>query len=140
MNAKFDSSLFAYHNGFIIVYSLIYVNGLIITRNKLAFVASIIDQLGKKISLKDLGPLHFFIGIDIIPTRDGLFLTQHKYICDILAQTSMDGAKDMTTPLSTFISLKFVYGSSSVNSMEYQRVIGGLIYLSLTRLDINFAF
>lgn len=72
-------------------------------------------------------------------TRDGLFLTQHKCIRDILAQTSMDGAKDVKTPfMSTSISLTLVDSSSLVDSMEYHRVIGAL-QLTLARLDISCA-
>jgi hypothetical protein len=51
----------------------------------------------------------------------------------------MDGAKDVTTPLFTSVSLKLADSSSSVDSTEYRRVIGALQYLSLTRPDISFA-
>jgi hypothetical protein len=83
--------------------------------------------------------LHFFLGIEVIPTQNGLFLTQHKYIRDLLARTCMDGAKDVTTPLSTSVSLKLNDGSAAVNPTEYCKVIGALQYLSLTRPDISFA-
>jgi hypothetical protein len=139
INAKSDSSLFVFHDGSILAYCLVYVDDLILTGNNSTFVASIIDQLGQKFSLKDLGPLHFFLGVEVIPTKEGLFLTQHKYIRDMLSKTSMAGAKDVTTPLSTSVSLKLADGSSSVDSTEYRRVIGALQYLSLTRPDISFA-
>ncbi|KAF5471799.1 hypothetical protein F2P56_008566, partial [Juglans regia] len=51
----------------------------------------------------------------------------------------MDGAKDVTTPLSTSVSLKLDDGTPTVDSTEYRRVIGALQYLSLTRPDISFA-
>lgn len=50
----------------------------------------------------------------------------------------MDGARDVTTPLSTSVSLKLEDGSSSVDSTKYRSVIGALQYLTLTRLDISF--
>ena len=128
-----------FHDGSTLAYCLVYVDDLILTGNNSTFVASIINQLGQKFSIKDLGPLHFFLGVEVIPTKKGLFITQHKYIRDILAKTSMDGAKDVTTPFSTSISLKLADGSSSVDSTEYRRVIGALQYLSLTRPDISFA-
>ena len=104
INAKFDSSLFVFHDGSILAYCLVYVDDLILIGNNSTFVASIIDQLGQKFSLKDLGPLHFFLGVEVIPTKEGLFLTQHKYIRDMLSKTSMDGAKDVTTPLYLSLS------------------------------------
>lgn len=139
MNAKSDSSLFVYHHDSILVYCLVYVDDLVITGNNSPFVERIIDYLGKKFSLKDLGPLHFFLGIEVIPTREGLFLSQHKYIRELLARTSMEGAKDVTTPLSTSVPLKLDDGTSSFDAIEYRRVIGRLQYLSLNRPDISFA-
>ncbi|KAF9662593.1 hypothetical protein SADUNF_Sadunf18G0070500 [Salix dunnii] len=76
--------------------------------------------------------------LQVIPTKDGLLLTQHKYIRDLLAKSSMDGARDITTPLSTSAPLKLTDGSSVVDSTEYCRVIGALQYMSLTRPDISF--
>lgn len=75
VNSKSDSSLFVLHNGSILVYCLVYVDDLIIIGHNLAFVASIIDQLGKKFSIKDLGPLHLYLGVEVILTKYGLFLT-----------------------------------------------------------------
>jgi len=139
VNTKSDSSLFIYIVASTTTYFLVYVDDLIITSNNSYFAASVIQQLGRKFSLKDLGPLHFFLGIEVIPTQNGLFLTQHKYIKDLLARTCMDGAKDVTTPLSTSVSLKLNDGSAAVNPTEYRKVIGALQYLSLTQLDISFS-
>lgn len=126
-----------FHNGSTLVYCLVYVDDLIIIGNNLTFVASIIYQLGQKFSINDLGSLHLFLCVEIIPILYGLFLSQHKYICDLLAKTSMDGAKDVTTPLSTSIPLKLANNSSSIDSTKYRRVIGALQYLSLTKPDIS---
>jgi len=90
-------------------------------------------------SLKDMGPFHFFLGVEVIPTRTGLFLSQHKYIRELLANTFMSGAKDVSTPLSTTKSLQLVDGSAAVDSSEFRSIIGRLQYLSLTRPDISFA-
>ena len=90
-------------------------------------------------SLKDMGSLHFFLGIEVIPTRAGLFLSQYKYVCDLLANTSMSGAKDVSTPLSTTQSLQLIDGTAAVDSFEFRRIIGRLQYISLTRPNISFA-
>ena len=102
-------------------------------------MANIIKQLGDMFSLKDMGSLHFFLGIEVIPTRAGLFLSQHKYVHDLLANTSMSGAKDVSTPLFTTQSLQLIDGTAVVDSSEFRRIIGRLQYLSLTRPDISFA-
>ena len=102
-------------------------------------MANIIKQLGDMFSLKDMGSLHFFLGIKVIPTWAGLFLSQHKYVSDLLANTSMSGAKDVSTPLSTTQSLQLIDGTIAVDSSGFRRIIGRLQYLSLTRHDISFA-
>jgi hypothetical protein len=138
-NSKADSSLFIYKTKFVTCYFLVYVDDLIIIGNDPSFVSSIIDQLGNQFSLKDMGQLHFFLGMEVIPTTKGLFLSQHKYIRDLLTKTNMHGAKDVTTPLSTSTVLKLIDGTSSADSTEFRSVIGALQYLSLTRPDISFA-
>ena len=75
LNSKSDTSLFVFHDGSTIAYCLVYVDDLILTGNNSAFVTRIIDQLGQKFSIKDLGSLYFFLGVEVIPTTDGLFLT-----------------------------------------------------------------
>ena len=79
------------------------------------------------------------MGIEVIPTKVGLFLSQHKYICELLDNTGMSGAKDVSTPLSTTQSLQLVDGMVVVDSSEFRRIIGSLQYISLTHLDISFA-
>ena len=118
---------------------LVYVDDLVITGNNKKFVAHVVTKLGDQFSLKDMGSLHYFLGVEVIPTTAGVFLSQHKYVRDILENTHMAGAKDVSTPLSTTQSLHLVDGTNAVNSTEYRRVIGSLQYLSLTRPDISFA-
>jgi hypothetical protein len=119
INAKSNSSLFVFSDGLILAYCLVYVDDLILTGNNLLFVASIIAQLGHKFSIKDIAPLYFFLGIEVILTADGLFINQHQNIRDLLAKTSMDGAKVVTTPLSVSVLLKLANGSSTVDPTEY---------------------
>ena len=138
-NSKADSTLFIYSQGSTLCYFLVYVDNLVITGNNSIFVASIIKQLGDMFSLKDMGSLHFFLGIEVIPTQTGLFLSQHKYVRELLAKTSMSGAKDVSTPLSTTQSLQLIDGTATVDSFEFCRILGNLQYLSLIRPDISFA-
>ncbi|RVW27791.1 Retrovirus-related Pol polyprotein from transposon RE2 [Vitis vinifera] len=87
----------------------------------------------------DMGNLSFFLGVEVIPTHAGLFLSHHQYIRDLLSTTNMLGAKDVSTPLSTTASLKLFDGTTPIDSIDFRRVIGSLQYLSLTRPDISFA-
>ncbi|KAL6329180.1 hypothetical protein AAG906_014788 [Vitis piasezkii] len=93
--------------------------------NNTNFVASIIKQLGDRFFLKDMGLLHCLLGVEVVPTQARLFLSQHKYIRELLSTTNMSGAKVVSTPLSITQSLKLLDGTTN--------------YLSLKRPDISFA-
>lgn len=131
--------LFVYCNNSIIHYFLVYVDDLVITESDNQFVSHVVITLGAHFSLKDMGSLHYFLGVEVSPTTAGLFLSQHKYVCDTLESKNMVGAKDVSTPLSTTQSLHLLDGTTLVDSTEYRRIIGGLQYLSLTHPDISFA-
>jgi hypothetical protein len=137
-NSKADSSFFIYRDGSNLCYLLVYVDNLVITGNTLSFVQSVIQQLGVLFSLKDLGSLHYFLGIEVIPTPVGLFLSQHQYVHGRLAATSMSGAKNVSTPLSSTQSLKLVDDTAAVDNSDFCRIIGSLQYLILTHPDILF--
>jgi len=137
-NSKVNSSLFVYSHNNTIYYSLIYMDDLVIIGNISQFMCSIIDQLGWKFSLKDIGTLYYFLGVEVLPTQDDIFLSQHKYIHDLLHNTKMIGAKEICTPLSRSLLLKLHDGTASFDGIEYKMVLGSLKYLSLTRLDMSF--
>ncbi|KAJ4706711.1 Retrovirus-related Pol polyprotein from transposon TNT 1-94 [Melia azedarach] len=90
-------------------------------------------------SLKDLGTLSYFLGVEAASTAYGLFLSQQKYIRDLLSKTNMLESKEMATPLSLTETLKLNDGSPNTDLTQYRHVVGPLQYLSLTRPDISFA-
>jgi hypothetical protein len=69
---------------------------------------------------KDFGSLHYFLGVEVISIQHGLFLSQQKYIRDLLTRTKMDGAKKIKTLLTTKDFLQLNNGSSSANLIEYR--------------------
>ena len=102
-------------------------------------VERFIATLATRFSLKDLGPLTYFLGIEAITRSDGLFLSQRKYISDLLSRTNMAGSTPVSTPLSTSDVLKLDDGSSLTDSSQFRQVIGSMQYLALTHPDISFA-
>jgi hypothetical protein len=77
-NSKADSSLFIYRDESILCYLIVYMDDLFITRNNPSFVHSVIQQLVAMFSLKDMGSLHYFLGIKVIPNPTKLFISQHN--------------------------------------------------------------
>lgn len=98
---------------------MVYVDDFVITKNNSNFVVSIIKKLGDRFSLKDMGLLHFFLRAKVVPTWVGLFLSQHKYVHDLLSNTNTNGAKNVSTPLSTSQSLKLIDGTTSVDNTKF---------------------
>uniref|UniRef100_A0A251VGI9 Putative reverse transcriptase, RNA-dependent DNA polymerase n=1 Tax=Helianthus annuus TaxID=4232 RepID=A0A251VGI9_HELAN len=134
-----DASLFVYNHNGTTAYLLVYVDDIVLTGNKNSFLDTFVRALGHKFSIKDLGTLHHFLGIEVIPTSHGLFLSQHRHIQDILTSFKMDGAKEVLTPLSTSDPLTSSDSSPSVDSTPYRQLVGTLQYLAFTRPDISFA-
>ena len=79
-----NSSLFILRHGKFLVYLLVYVDDIVLTGNSPSFLQSLILQLSSKFELKDLGNLHYFLGLQITRTTNGLFLNQTKYAHDLL--------------------------------------------------------
>nr|KYP64927.1 Retrovirus-related Pol polyprotein from transposon TNT 1-94 [Cajanus cajan] len=97
---KCDPSLFTYHVQSNIVYLLVYVDDIIITGNSSQFTQQLIDQLNSIFSLKQLGKLDYFLGIEVRHLQNGsVLLTQSKYIRDLLQRTNMLEANAISSPM-----------------------------------------
>lgn len=93
-----DSSLFVRSTNSSLTYILVYVDDIIITGNDSSFITSFIHVLNQSFSLKDLGDLNYFLGIEVHRLPTGICLTQSKYIRELLQRTHMDNAKSTSSP------------------------------------------
>jgi hypothetical protein len=102
---------------------------------------ALLKDLEREFDLKDLGDLHYFLGIEVKKCTDGLVISQERYAADIVKQAGMDKSKPVDTPLSTSEKLSAVEGTSlgPGDSTKYRSLVGALQYLTLTRLNISFA-
>ncbi|RVW53564.1 Retrovirus-related Pol polyprotein from transposon RE2 [Vitis vinifera] len=116
INSIADTSLFIFNNHGTILYLLVYVDDIIITGNNVEAAQTFIQQLSQRFSLKDLGPLTYFLGVE----------------------THMTEAKPAPTPLATSPILTLQSGTPLSDPTEYRTVVGSLQYLSLTRPDIAY--
>ncbi|XP_070020776.1 uncharacterized mitochondrial protein AtMg00810-like [Nicotiana sylvestris] len=88
--------------------------------------------------MKDLGPLHFFLGIEVTYFTGGIHLNQSKYTAELLSKTSMALAKPISTPLAQKHGLQEAV-DNPVDVSLYRSIVGSLHYLTLTRPDIAHA-
>jgi hypothetical protein len=137
-SSKADSSLFLYKAHGITIFVLIYVDDIIIMSSHSGAISQLIQDLHSSFALKDLGRLHFFLGVEATWTTDGLHLSQQRYISDILSKTNMTLTKSISSPMSTSTTLSKLDGTSISDPTLYCSTVGSLQYLSLTRPDIAF--
>lgn len=138
-NSYADTSLFVFHAEGYTMYLLVYVDDLILTGDNATKVNHFINTLAQRFSIKDLGFLTYFLGVEVVPNKQGLLLSQRRYIMDLLTQTKMKDAKTVLTPIPTSPPLMLNSGSSLSDPTEYRHVVGSLQYLLITRPDIAFA-
>ena len=121
-----NSSLFVYSRSTALIYFLVYVDDLIITGKDPSLVDTIIWQLDSKFSTKDLGPLPYLCGVEVLATSSSFLLFQQKYVIDLLSKHNMLGSKSVSTPHVVGTSLTANDGTVSVNDIMYHQAIGGL--------------
>ena len=89
--------------------------------------------------MKDLGNLKYFLAIEVLRSKKGILICQRKYILDQLAETGMLDCKPAETPIIANHGLQIIKGAELADKDRYRRMVGKLIYLSHTRLDIAYA-
>ena len=123
------------------MYLLVYVDDIILVSSSQSAVDALVCSLDTDFAVKDLGKLHYFLGVEVASRADGLILTQKKYSLDLLQRAGMLKCKTTTTPMSSTDKITAVDGEllSSADATEYRSIVGGLQYLTITRPDISYA-
>jgi Reverse transcriptase (RNA-dependent DNA polymerase) len=117
----------------------VYVDDIIVTGNNKNNIELIKGKLKIKFDIKDLGFLKYFLGIEITHSHGNLFLSHKKYVLDLLKETKKIGCKPSSTLIDNKNKLNSEEGEPLENENQYQRLVGKLIYLTVTRPDISFA-
>jgi histone deacetylase 1/2 len=135
-----DTSLFIFCRHGVTIYMLVYVDDIVIASSTTAAADSLLRQLKLSFPVKDLGPLHYFLGVEVTRNSGGISLTQQKYSLDLLRRTRMENCKSVTTPMCTQekSSRELGHSLSEDDAFQYRSVVGALQYLTLTRPDISF--
>lgn len=87
--SRADHSLFIFNKKETFLSALTYVDDVILAGNDQQLMEQVKQYLEKEFSFKDLGPLKYFIGIEVARTSKGIVLSQRKYTLDILKETGM---------------------------------------------------
>jgi len=136
--SKVDTSLFIFSVGADICYLLVYVDDILLTGSNSLLLQRLIQLLSSEFKLRDLGSVHYFLGIEVQSTSMGLMLRQHKYILDILTRAGMLSCKPVDTPMSTS-KATILPDPLFSDATRFRQIVGALQCLTFTRPDICFA-
>lgn len=139
LSSKADSSLFIRFTKTSTIYILVYVDDILISGSSTTEIQQLITQLNATFSLKELGELNYFLGIEVLQNSTGFHLSQTKYISDLLKRVNMDQANALSTPMVSNLSLSSKQGNPISNPQEYRSIVGALQYIIVTRPDIAFS-
>jgi hypothetical protein len=138
--SKADTSLFIYNQHEIVMYLLVYMDDIIVTSSSATDITALLKDLVVDFALKDLGNLHYFLGIQVKKKGNGIVLSQEKYVTGLLEGVGMKNCKPNATPLGVSQKLSIEGGTKlgEKDSVMYRSVIGALQYLTLTRPNLSF--
>jgi hypothetical protein len=139
VEAKSDTSLFVFRHGTDTVYLLLYVDDIVPTASSTALLQHTISALKREFAMKDLSPLHQFLGVSVQHQIDGLFLTQRQFALDVLERAGMVDCKPVSTPVDTQAKVSATSGPPVANLTQFRSLTGALQYLTFTRPDIAYA-
>ncbi|XP_019154279.1 PREDICTED: uncharacterized protein LOC109150751 [Ipomoea nil] len=137
--AQSDPSLFTKGCGSDFIAILIYVDDILISSPDMCLINELKAFLDSTFKIKDLGKQGYFLGIEAHRTEAGLNLCQRKYALDILAEECFLHCKPVSTPMVPGHKLTKDSGTSITDISGYRRLIGRLLYLTATRLDLSYA-
>jgi hypothetical protein len=126
-----DTSLFLHISGPVQIFLLIYVDDIIVTGTHPHLISSLIHRMQHELPVKDLGPLKYFLGIQVTRTSAGLHLCQSKYVHELLTRTHMTGAKPAKSPCASGSKLSKFDGEALPDSSQYRSIVGALQYAVL---------
>ncbi|EOY10542.1 Cysteine-rich RLK (RECEPTOR-like protein kinase) 8 [Theobroma cacao] len=136
---KADTSLFLHHKGTSFTAILVYVNDVIIATSDISHTKALKQYLTAWFPIKDLGNHKYFLGLEVGRCRGGIAWSQRKYTLDILREAGMLASKPVHFPIEQNHKLALDDSDLLDDPSFYSRLIGRLIYLTITRPDICYS-
>jgi isopentenyldiphosphate isomerase len=131
-----DKTIFTLKHGTDFLLVQIYVDDIIFSVSSHTLVSRFQEMIENEFQMSMMGEITFFLGIQVKQTRQGTFVHQAKYMKDQMKKFNMDEIKPVSTLMSTTTSLDLDENGEAVDQREYRSMIGSLLYLTTTWLDI----
>eukprot|EP00253_Pinus_taeda_P003559 PITA_03559 len=133
-----DNTVYTKKVGNSLIILVLYVDDLILTGSDPNLINDVKSSLKKKFEMTDLGHLHYFLGLQVLQSKEGISLSQSKYACDILRHFHMEDCKPAPSPFQSGVKLSVSCTYPEVDATLYRQLVGKLLYLTHTRPDLSF--
>ena len=114
---------------------MIYVDDILIIGNDLVKITATKQFLHNHFHIKDLDALKYFLGIEVSASKNGIFISQRNYALEVIKDAGLLGAAPISTPMERVLKL-LDKGTLLKDLSRYKRLVGRLIYLTISRPNI----
>ena len=125
----FDPNVYTKKVGNHLIILFLYVDDLILTGSDPKLITHVKSSLKKNFEMSYLGHLHYFLGLQLLQTKEGIFLSQSKYACD-LRRFHMEDCKPAPSPFKSGVKISATCTSPEVDATLYRQLVGILLYLT----------
>jgi hypothetical protein len=136
---KVDTTIFTKKIGNDLFVFQIYIDDIIFGSTNQDFCEEFGKIMANEFEMSMIGELSYFLGLQIKQVKNDTFVSQGKYIKDMLKKFSMEDVKGISTPMKTNGSLNSDTSGNIVDQKMYRSMIGSLLYVTTSRLDVMFS-
>ena len=133
-----EPTLFTKSEGGKVLIVSIYVDDLIYTGNDKALMTEFRASMKREFDMTDLGKMKFFLGVEVTQGSKSIYMSQRKYAQEILCKFGMENCNSTKTPIVPGCKLDKDEGGIKVDSTQYKQMVGSLMYLTVSRLDLMY--
>ncbi|XP_042988768.1 uncharacterized mitochondrial protein AtMg00810-like [Carya illinoinensis] len=134
-----DCSLFIKKSESSFIALLVYVDDIFLASDSLLEIQLLKTFLHDKFTIKDLGELKYFLGLEVARSKIGISICQRKYALDILEQVGVLGAKPAAFPMESNLKLTASDADLYEDPSAYRRLVRRLLYLTITQPDLAYS-
>ena len=116
----------------------LYVDDLIFTGNDACMFESFKSSMKVEFDMMDLGKMKYFLGVEVLQTLEGIYLSQKKYACELLEKFGLQNANSVKNTIVPDFKLLEEGEGARIDAIVYKQLIGSLVYITTTRPDLMY--
>lgn len=117
----------------------LYVDDLIYTGDDEVMLCEFKNSMMNEFDMSDLGKMRYFLGIEVMQLEGGIFISQKKYVMEVLRRFGMEHCNSVQNPIVPGFKIDKDENGTEVDSPFYKQLVGSMMYLTTTRPDIMYA-